>query len=917
MNPSGRHPRRLRWPCLALALLLLAGWTGFHLAERTSHRSAGVAGAQPATNSTALTNGSRAAARLPQANASARTVFHTNAPRSRLAPALGVSVAVVAPTPPSPPPSLRFNGHEFKFDPDAPAALAECQRRMGEESNIVALVGLTVKPSSKLREALASRGIDLLDYVPDNGWIARIHGTPEPSLDPRLFHFRPLDASLRIQAGWPERTTGRSDVPVYLHVVRDRPATGLLEALVGGGFERLTAVSVGDRTHLAGTIAAQRLPEFLRLASTHPDTLRIERGQRARLLNATAARTTQSGSYSGTTPFFERGIFGAGQVIAVCDTGIDVDSCFFRDPENQPPPMNRLGDLNVDETTRKVMATTFLDPVDDPGNPLAWDNHGHGTSVAGTAAGSSLYEPWDPDANNGMAPGARLIIQDAGYRPLDDCAELPGLGCPVTNYYPALLQAAAQGATVHNNSWGDQEGVFDQNIYTEACRELDLMTWSNKQFLIVCAAGNNAFNDTVGSPSTAKNGLSVAASLSGLSEGRVASYSSRGWASDGRFKPDVTAPGHNLRTAASDGDITTGNCYTTTQSGTSFAAPVVSGLAALVRDYFAQGFYPSGNPVTSHRWPDVSAALVKAVLINAAAPMSGATAPPPSRDQGWGLVNLSQTLRLASNQPALLAVDESPGFAAAPAFPFKTYLRLTATNQPLKVTLVWSDYPATPGADRHLVNDLDLRVRTPQVAMKGNRMSDGHSVTGGDYDRLNNVEQVEWTPDQPAIVEISVWAHQIVVGPQDFAIVATGDFTTISPEEDEDEDGLPDYWELWHFGHLSPQPGDDADADGASNAAEFAANTDPSDATSLAHLDIVSVAPDGLTLDLRVSEGRQYVLERRNGSSPADSWSAVSEPILIGDPIGEGSLHFITQAPAQETDEPGPWFYRVRVDASP
>jgi hypothetical protein len=193
----------------------------------------------------------------------------------------------------------------------------------------------------------------------------------------------------------------------------------------------------------------------------------------------------------------------------------------------------------------------------------------------------------------------------------------------------------------------------------------------------------------------------------------------------------------------------------------------------------------------------------------------------------------------------------------------------------------------------------------------------GDSGTGGDYDRLNNVEQVEWTPDQPAIVEISVWAHQIVVGPQDFAIVATGDFTTISPEEDEDEDGLPDYWELWHFGHLSPQPGDDADADGASNAAEFAANTDPSDATSLAHLDIVSVAPDGLTLDLRVSEGRQYVLERRNGSSPADSWSAVSEPILIGDPIGEGSLHFITQAPAQETDEPGPWFYRVRVDASP
>ncbi len=36
-----------------------------------------------------------------------------------------------------------------------------------------------------------------------------------------------------------------------------------------------------------------------------------------------------------------------------------------------------------------------------------------------------------------MAPGAKLIIQDAGYAP-DDCGDLPGIGCPVTDLHPDL-----------------------------------------------------------------------------------------------------------------------------------------------------------------------------------------------------------------------------------------------------------------------------------------------------------------------------------------------------------------------------------------------------------------------------------------------------------------------------------------------
>lgn len=894
--PSPDHTRRtLRRRGLVAVLLLLGCWAVFHLADETIPSGGGVSDTNGSIESITGSNPLPAPAIIPST------------------PASTVTVALDASSPVSP--TLRFNGRRFEFDPDASSALAECQRRMGDGSNLVALVGLTVKPGPRVKAELAARGVDLLDYVPDNGWIARVRGRREPATGSELFCFQPLDASLRIHPGIQELARHRSDVPVYVHLVRDRPGANLIELLKKHGFHELTRLSVGDREHLAGRIATHRLGDFLRQASEHPDTLWVEPGRGARLLNANAVRTTQSGAFDGNTPFFERGIFGTGQIIAICDTGLDLDSCFFRDADGRLPAVNGLDESSTEPTARKVIAANFLDVGDTPEDATAWDNHGHGTAVAGTAAGSNLYEPWDPQANNGMAPGARLIIQDAGFRGEDECAELPGLGCPVTNFYPAMLQAAAQGATIHNNSWGEQEESSPLNIYSQTCRELDLMTWSNKQFLVVCAAGNNAFSDTVGSPSTAKNGLSVAASLSGASAGRVASYSSRGWASDGRFKPDLTAPGHNLRTAASDGDVTTDNCYGTTQSGTSFAAPVVSGLAALVRDYFAQGFYPSGNPVEADRWPGVSAALVKAVLINAAMPMSEAVAPPPSRDQGWGRVNLSRTLRISPDHPALLAMDLSPGFLESPAVPFQLHLRLTTTNRPLKITLVWSDHPATPGADQHLVNDLDLRVRTSLQAFKGNRLVDGQSVPGGDYDRLNNVEQVEWTPDRAETVEISVWAHRIVVGPQDFSLVATGDFEVIPWRQDEDQDGLPDFWEHWHFGNLARQPGDDADGDEASNAAEFTANTNPTDAESNARLEIVRMDNGGVSLRMMASEGRRYVLESQTGGSPASPWSPLSEPILIGEPIGVTTLLFTHLVPVGQVDL-GSRFYRVRIDAS-
>ncbi len=82
------------------------------------------------------------------------------------------------------------------------------------------------------------------------------------------------------------------------------------------------------------------------------------------------------------------------------------------------------------------------------------------------------------------------------------------------------------------------------------------------------------------------------------------------------------------------------------------ATPLVAGSAALVRQYFQQGMYPTGAPIVSNQI-NPSGPLVKAVLIGGAAGLSGyepdtglPLAPPPSFRQGFGRLQLSQSLPL-------------------------------------------------------------------------------------------------------------------------------------------------------------------------------------------------------------------------------------------------------------------------------
>ena len=436
-----------------------------------------------------------------------------------------------------------FNGLQVAAAPADAEALSAFRKQLDDEGAL-ALIAFTGIPDRATREELAGQGIRLLSYVSERTWVARIHRPRGRETAPRIGGFRPLDVDLRVSAELHEPLDG-DRLSVYIHVARDCTLDALQRDVQRAGFHDFTPTGAGPFSCLAGSVPREQLVAFLDCAGNHRDVQHIERARGARLLNNESMRILQSGSYTGTTPFFDKGLHGTNQVIAVCDTGLDIDSCFFRDGAGIFPPTNSADGIEVGLSPRKVIAVDFLYEGDDPADPADWDNQGHGTRVAGHALGSKLTDPLGTSAQNGMAPAARLVVQDAGFTTWDNCADLIGLGCPVTNFYRALTQAVAQGATIHNNSWGDRENYNPHNTYTQPCRELDLASWSNKEFLVVCAAGNDGAwgNGGVGSPSVAKNALSVAAANPGSSQEYIASFSSRGWASDGRYKPDLAAPG--------------------------------------------------------------------------------------------------------------------------------------------------------------------------------------------------------------------------------------------------------------------------------------------------------------------------------------------------------------------------------------
>lgn len=419
-----------------------------------------------------------------------------------------------------------------------------------------------------------------------------------------------------------------------------------------------------------------------------------------------------------------------------------------------------------------------------PGQLLdAADEHSHGTHVAGIIAGNGATGEVDDNGNLwglGVAPGANII----GQRIFD------GVGnyAAPPSFEKLTRDAKRAGADIGSNSWGDDtQGRYDISAmeFDELVRDADALMLGDQPYILEFSAGNaGPSQQTIGSPGVAKNVIATGASQNDRPDliiyadgvDAMADFSSRGPCEDGRIKPDVVAPGTWIASLQSQ-SATDQYAWAPIdelyqyQGGTSQAGPHVSGAAAV----FVQFYRDTVTNATP------SPALVKAALINSAVDMAdpAQTGPAPNNDEGWGRVDLTQ---IVDSDRTTVFVDQTAPLTNGQIF--ERRILIAGAEEPLKVTLAYTDVPGFPAAIPALVNDLDLEVVAPGGSLyRGNQFNDGESTANAPgHDAVNNVEGVFISSPTPGEYTLRVRARSVVEDArvdtgnvdQDFALVSSG-----------------------------------------------------------------------------------------------------------------------------------------------
>lgn len=446
------------------------------------------------------------------------------------------------------------------------------------EQKSLVVVQFSAIPRAATQAHLKASGVELLDYLPDNAYIAVLHGT----LDRALFKeagiravYQPamedvLDPVL-LSGNIPEHARKEpGKIDLTLSFAKPFPIDEIMAnlsqhgfAIVSDAFEKYQILEV-------------RVPEQdIRKLAAFPWLLYatpiLKPGE---ALNDKSTATTRANVLASHSPMGYN-LTGKGVVIGLGDT---------YSPISHP------------DIGRRVISMTYS-PYPDS----------HGIHIGGIAAGSGLLN----QKYRGYAPAAKIVYRE-GSGILRDTKR------SVDNY----------GMVVTSNTYGTSYYCDYFGMYFSGSSLLDQQAFEFPYLQHVFAAGNSGgqpncsgfpqgFATVLGDYQSAKNIISV-----GNTEinGTISYYSSKGPAKDGRIKPEIAAPGTDIVSTI------TGNRYAA-GSGTSMSSPAVAGGAALLYERYRQ-LNQNNNPKN---------ALIKAVICNGATDKG---LPGPDYSYGFGQMNL-------------------------------------------------------------------------------------------------------------------------------------------------------------------------------------------------------------------------------------------------------------------------------------